>query len=218
LKDRLRALLALPPAATHRPLPTMRTTTIRTALLALLLACSLPAAAGASGTSDRIYSDCEHSASGNLTGHYTNAQLRAALRNPPGDVAEYSGCSDAIQQALLAGERHGGSGGTGAGAGGGGGTGGSSPVGGTAGASASGGGTGSGAAAGAGAPVAHASGSKAPVQLAGGTVEPGVVPSIGKDSSALPTPLKALLILLGAGAAALGASTLGRRVIARRRA
>jgi len=195
----------------------MRTTAIRTAILVLLLAGALPATAAANATSDRIYSDCEHSASGNLTGTYTKAQLRAALQSMPGDVAEYSGCSDAINQALLAGGHHGSGpgGGTGGGVGGGGsGTGGSSASGGAGGgaAAATGGGT-----SGANGPLAHASGSQAPVTLAGSPVQPGIVPSIGKDSSALPTPLTVLLVLLGAGAIALGATTLGRRVIARRR-
>jgi hypothetical protein len=194
----------------------MRTTAIRTAILVLLLACALPAAALASATSDRIYRDCEHSASGSLTGTYTKAQLRAALQNMPGDVAEYSGCSDAINQALLAGGHRG------SGSGGGNGSGNAGD--GTAGGGFSAGGSGAGAAtpagggsAGANGPVAHASGSKAPVTLAGSPVQPGIVPSIGKDSSALPAPLIVLLVLLGAGALALGTTTLGRRVIARRR-
>jgi hypothetical protein len=196
----------------------MPATTLRTAILALLLACALPAVAAANATSDRIYRDCEHSASGNLTGTYTKAQLRAALNNLPGDVAEYSGCYDAIHQALLAGG-HGGSGagGTGAGGPGGAGGGGGAAGGGAAGTGAPGSGTGASTGSGAvGGP--HASGSQAPVTLAGSPVRPGVVPALGKDASSLPTPLLVLLILLGAGAVALGGTTVGRRVIARRRA
>jgi hypothetical protein len=191
-------------------------TTIRTATLATLLALALPAAAPASSANDRIYGDCEHSATGYLTGSYTKAQLRDALRHIPGDVAEYSGCYDAIRQALLAGGRGGtGAGGTGAGGTGGGG------IGATGGSGIGGAGTPGSAAGGAGGIGAtgqpHAAGSKAPVKLAGEAVEPGVVPSFAKDPSTLPTPLLVFLILLGAGVLALTTTTLGRRVLARRR-
>ncbi len=196
----------------------MRTTTIRTAILVLLLVCGLPAVAAANASTDRIYTDCEHSASGNQTGSYTKAQLNTALENPPGDVSEYSGCYDAIKQALLAGKHSSNGGGNGSGAPGGGsaGAGGGSQSGGT-GADARAAGAG-GTAGSSAPPTAHASGSKQPVQLAGSSVQPGVVPTLGKDSSALPTPLIVFLVLLGAGAVALGATEIGRRVLARRRA
>jgi hypothetical protein len=198
-------------------LPSLRMrTTFRTAILAMALALALPGAATASSADDRIYRDCEHSPTGYLTGSYTKAQLRDALRNIPSDVAEYSGCHDAIRQALLDGGR---------GAGGAGGTGGGGPGAGGIGANGGSGiggagtpGSAAGGAPGSGATGPPATGSKAPVKLAGEAVEPGVVPSLGKDPSTLPTPLLVLLILLGAGVLALATTTLGRRVVARRRA
>jgi hypothetical protein len=194
----------------------MRRLTTLIPILVAALACALPATAAADATSDRIYYDCEHSPTGALTGHYSHAQLRRALDNIPGDVQEYSGCYDAINQALLAGGRSGGgSGPNGGGIGSSGGGAGSGPNSGALGTGADG--NGAGAAGGYSGPV-HV-GTKAPVQLpGGGVVRPGVVPSIGRDAHTLPTPLIAFLVLLAAGVLLPASTTLGRRVIARRRA
>lgn len=59
--------------------------------------------ASAAGLSP-VVQDCN--AHGQLTGHYTVAQLRDALNTMPVDVKEYTNCADVIQQALLA-EIHG---------------------------------------------------------------------------------------------------------------
>jgi hypothetical protein len=186
----------------------IRRPTILIPLLVAALACALPATAAANAKSDEIYQDCEHSPTGALTGTYTPAQLRRALNEIPGDVQEYSGCYDAIKQALLASGR-GGGGGNGVGTGG-------SGIGGGAG----GGGAGAGGTAGGGGyngPL-HI-GTQAPVQLPGGrVVRPGVVPSIGRDARTLPTPLIVFLALLAAGLLVPASTTLGRRVVARRRA
>jgi len=192
----------------------MRRPIILIPILVAALACGLPATAAANATSDKIYADCEHSPTGALTGHYTTSQLQHALDNIPGDVQEYSACYDAIKQALLAG----GHGGTGSGPNGGG----IGSNGGGAGSGANGVGTdgsaGGGSAGGYSGPM-HV-GTKAPVQLpgGGGAVRPGAVPSIGRDAHTLPTPLIAFLVLLAAGVLVPTSTTLGRRVIARRRA
>jgi hypothetical protein len=65
------------------------------------LACTVSTGNASASMTDVIIRDCEHSASGLLTGTYTRAQLIAARNNLPGDVAEYSGCYDAINQALV---------------------------------------------------------------------------------------------------------------------
>jgi hypothetical protein len=180
-------------------------------LIVIVLALALPASAlGAGTTSDRIYYDCEHSATGYLTGHYSTRALRDALKNPPADVSEYSGCDDAIRQALLAGSRRpGGGAGGGTGASGGGGGNGSGNGSGTS-------GDGSGGAGGPSTPP-HV-GTKAPVTLAGTTVRPGAIPSIARDPHGLPTPLVVVLALLGAAVLAAATTTMGRRVVAHRRA
>jgi hypothetical protein len=199
----------------------MRRPIILTAILAAILLGALPGGAAANAVSDRIYTDCEHSPTGFLTGSYTKAQLRSALRNLPGDVSEYSGCYDAIRQALLdgghaasaggGGGHNGGGGGGPLGAEGGGGTG---AGGGT---SAAGGTTAGGQPAGGAPAPPHHTGTKAPVTLAGATIRPGVVPALGRDARALPASLIAFLVLLGGGALALVGTTVGRRGIARRR-
>jgi hypothetical protein len=187
----------------------MRRTTVLPALLVCLLAlAALPAAAGANATDDRILRDCNMSATGALTGSYTNAQLRHAKNNLPGDALEYSGCFDAIRQALLAKAGAGGPNGEGGG-----------------GSGASGGGTGTGGGdgtAGGVPPVAPGTpphtGTKAPVEIAGTAIQPGALPSIGHDTHELPTALVVMLALLGLAALAPVTLTIGRRVVARRRA
>jgi hypothetical protein len=192
-----------------------------TTLLACVLLMALPAAsAHANATDDRIVQDCQHSATGALTGSYTKAQLRHAKNNLPGDVLEYSGCYDAIKQALIA--RAGGNGGGGSGGGGGngggvgGGAGGTGPggIGGANGATTAGGVGGSGATPNTPPPP----GAERPLQVAGRTVAPGALPQIGRDAHRLPTALLVLLVLLGVAALTPAALTIGRRVFAARRA
>lgn len=192
----------------------MRTPTTLIATLAAMLALAAPAAATSSD--DAIVHDCQHSQTGALTGTYTKAQLLHARRHLPGDVMEYTGCYDAISQALLSdgsGNR-GGSGGSGGGngAGGGGGAGGSGSTGGTG---SGGNGTGPNGTTFSG--PEHV-GTKAPVALAGAPVHPGALPALGHDTRSLPTPLAVLLILLAVAALAPAATILGRRVVARHRA
>lgn len=191
--------------------------------IATLIACGLllapPAAsAWANASDDRIIGDCQTSPTGALRGSYPQQQLNHALHNLPGDVREYTGCSEAIRQALLAsagGGDHDGRGAGGQGGGGGGGDtsgGGDTGGGGAAGAPSGGGGGGA-------VPDARPpAGAEQPVDVAGIAVAPGALPEIGKDSHRLPTPLLVLLALLGAAALVPAVLTIGRRVVARRRA
>ena len=55
--------------------------------------------AAAAGLSP-VVADCNTHA--RLTGHYSIAQLRNALKTMPLDVGEYTNCPDVIQRALLA--------------------------------------------------------------------------------------------------------------------
>lgn len=193
-----------------------RSTTPFLALLTCLLAlAALPAPAAANAMDDRIAKDCQTSQTGALTGTYTKAQLRHAKNNLPGDVLEYSGCYDAIRHALLATSRGGGNGDN---AGGGDGGIGSSPgggIGGTSGSGFDGGATGGDP--NAPPPTPHA-GTETPVAIAGTTIAPGRLPSIGQNANTLPGPLVGLLVLLGVAALVPVALTIGRRVVARRRA
>ncbi len=192
----------------------MRRPTTPLPLLAVLLAlAALPAAASANAMDDRIAKDCQTSATGALTGTYSKQQLRHAKNNLPGDVLEYSGCYDAIRQALLT--PSGGGSGDGPDGGGDFGASGSGGVGGTSGSGGAGGAVGGDP--NAPAPPPH-TGTEAPVAIAGTTIEPGELPSIGQDANALPTPLVVLLVLLGLAALVPAALTIGRRVVARRRA
>src|SRR5919202_4358375 len=77
-------------------------------LLTVLLALApvAPAVARRSAA-DRVIRDCTDD--GRLEGHYTQAQLKAALNSIPTDVDEYTNCRDVIHAAYVAG----GSGGTG---------------------------------------------------------------------------------------------------------
>jgi hypothetical protein len=190
----------------------MRIPTALIALAACLLVLALPAAALANGSDDRIVGDCQHSATGALSGSYTKAQLNHALHNLPGDVLEYTGCYDAIREALLAsaggdpsggGTGPNGTRGTGGGAGGG-------TDGGI-------GGSGSAAVGGATPNVPPPPGADRPVSVAGTTVAPGALPRIGSDSHRLPTALLVLLLVLGVAVLATPALTIGRRVVAARR-
>jgi len=197
----------------------MRRPTTLIAILAAALALAAGAAPAGASTTDRIIQDCQHSPTGELTGTYPRKALQRALHNLPGDVSEYSGCYDAINQALLDAAIRPPGGGDG---GGGGGPSGSDLPGGLAPPGGGSGGTGPGGAGAAGgadgaAPPQH-TGSKTPVAVDGGLVRPGAIPAIGRDAHALPGPLVVLLVLLGIGALAPAATTIGRRVIARRRA
>jgi hypothetical protein len=195
---------------------------LKTLIACLLLLLALPAAsARANGADDRIVQDCQHSVTGSLTGSYPKAQLNHALHNLPGDVREYSGCYDAIRQALLASAgANGGNGGNGAGNGNGDGVDGAGGgIGGGGGSNGAGGGAGGGAGAPGAIPDAQPpAGAEQPVDVAGATIAPGTLPEIGLDSHKLPTPLLVLLILLAATALVVAALTIGRRVVARRRA
>jgi hypothetical protein len=78
---------------------------LRSASLVAILALSvlLPSetrANAGSSTTDRIIRDCESSPTGALRGTYGLRDLRTAANELPGDVVEYSGCPDAIQQAI----------------------------------------------------------------------------------------------------------------------
>lgn len=183
-------------------------------LLACLLLLALPAAAHANGSDDRIIHDCNNSATGALTGTYTKAQLNHALNNLPGDVSEYSGCYEAIRQAMLASGGSGSNGPTGTGGNGSGGLGGGA---------ANGGGLGNGAPGSAGpgsGPIPDnppPPDAAKPLEVAGATVAPGALPQIGKDAHRLPTALLVPLALLALAALALTATTIGRRVVAAHR-
>lgn len=194
----------------------MRTLKLLTTLIACVLLLAISAAsAWANAADDRIIGDCQNSPTGALRGSYPQAQLNHALHNLPGDVREYTGCSDAIRQALLAS------------AGGGNGSG-STNAGGIGGGSGTSGGGGSGTG-GTGAPATDGSaaspptpdapppaGAEQPLDVAGAAVAPGALPEIGQDSHHLPTALLVLLVLLGVAALATAATTIGRRVVGHR--
>jgi hypothetical protein len=194
----------------------MRTPPILTTLIACVLLLAVPAThAWANATDDRIIGDCQSSPTGALRGSYPQQQLRHALHNLPGDIREYTGCSDAIRQALLASV-----GGGGSGSGGGNGSGGPGGVGGTGSDGDAGGFDGGGGAGAAGAtPEAPPpAGADRPLDVAGAAVAPGALPELGRDAHRLPTPLLVLLVLLGVAALVPAALTIGRRVVDHRRA
>ncbi len=87
----------------------------RAIAIAVVCATGLVVAAPAAATQNPIVQDClEHRAG--LTGHYTVAQLRHALKVMPQYTQEYTSCPDVINRALLAVlkvNRDGGSGGSG---------------------------------------------------------------------------------------------------------
>ncbi len=226
----------------------MRRLFLPIAILLAALAAVLPATAGAVSSST-IYTDCSHSSTGLLIGTYPKSALKKALDSMPTDISEYSGCYDAIKQALLgasAARAHSttGSSGPNASSPTSGGSGGSSAGGGSAGApttsggstggsaggtsstpanpsgaldSAGSAGTSAAAAAAAATPAQQHVGTNAPVKLAGAEISPGTLPAITRDGHALPTAVIVFLALLGAGGLAIAGSTLGRRVLARRR-
>lgn len=72
-------------------------------------------AAGAQSAVQQILNQCP---SGQITGRFTVAQLRTALRQLPTSVNEYTSCSDVINRAILTAQRQGRTGGSGGGSGG----------------------------------------------------------------------------------------------------
>lgn len=197
------------------------------ALLAAALAALALAAPASADVTDRIIHECQNSPSGYLTSSYTKAQLRKAKDALPADVLEYSTCYDQIAYALrqLGRARTSGDGGGGTS-----GSDGSGGLGGVSGSSGSGGGQvgASDTPLGGDAPVDDVAlppappaephvGTQEPVELAGASIQPGDLPSVGRDAHALPTPLIVFLALLAAGTIGAAAMTIGRRVIAHRR-
>jgi hypothetical protein len=80
---------------------------IRTFFILVALMCAIGTAAAvlsgpaaASPSVSQVIVDCN--SHGKLTGHYSAALLRTALRTMPADVTEYTNCYDIIQSALLA--------------------------------------------------------------------------------------------------------------------
>jgi hypothetical protein len=155
-----------------------------------------------------VYRDCE--TNGQLTAHYSSAELQAALNSIPSQLAEYSDCQAIIQHALLAastpaGAHHNGSrSGGGAGSGGKNG-GGSGPTGGGNKSSHGHGASTSTAA------FASGSADKAATSFGGSSIHPV---SAGSARS-LPAVLVVVLILLALTALSGGAVAIRRRLVAR---
>jgi len=78
----------------------MRRVTVILAAVCALGGC-LASAPAALGSGAQVIADCN--SHGNLTRHYTVAELRNALATMSADVKEYTDCYDVIQRALLAG-------------------------------------------------------------------------------------------------------------------
>jgi hypothetical protein len=188
----------------------MRRLNLFIALLALALPVSglMLAAPAMAYNISTVYKDCE--ANGQLTRHYPQAELKAALNAMPSEVAEYSACADIIRQALIGASSHGG---------GHNGTSGSTLAGGGHG---SGGGPGGGSASGYGSTGGSSTndgrsaggGNGNAVRLAGTDIRPGST-GTGAAASSLPTALVIVLILLALTALSGGAVAIRRRVIAR---
>lgn len=178
---------------------------VSVAAVGALLTAAPAMAASASST---IYKECEDN--GQITGHFTRAQLQSALGALPSEVSEYSDCQDLIQQALLRAASPNGGGrnanstkahiaGTGRGGGNG--------------SSGSGGGRGKGSGSARNGQSARTGSGKA-VSLAGADIRPGSTGTSG-SSSALPLALVVVLILLALTAVSGGAVAIRRRVVAR---
>lgn len=176
----------------------------------------LPAAsAQANATDNRIVDDCGRSPTGLLTGSYDQAELRHALHNLPGDASDYTGCFDAIRQAIFGSGRKDGaaSGGTGADA-----TGRGRGAAGTDGGDASGGSEAAGTSATGSVPeVSPPAGADRPIEVAGVDVAPGDLPAVAPDADRIPPALLVLLALvIGCALTAAGIAA-GRRIGFRRR-
>lgn len=186
----------------------------RTASVTALLVCLLvPAAAHASGQA--VIKDCTDN--GRIDGRYSAGDYKAALRDLPTDVAEYTDCGDQIAAAQRRGATRQNTSKNGSGGSGG------SSSGGSGGGSGSGGSGGSGTGAGAAstdspiadpanlskgekAALASAAAQKAsPVTLGSDAVTPGASGLAGEAvRNAIPTPLLIVLLLVGLAAAAVG--------------
>jgi hypothetical protein len=156
-----------------------------------------------------VYRDCE--TNGQLTGHYSRAELQAAINGMPSNMAEYSDCQVIIQRALLAASgpsvHHSKIAGTGA----------SNSHGGGGSGKASGGNKGSSStgSTGGGSTRLNATAAKGnTVNLGSSDVRPG---STGSSDAArsLPTLLLVVLVLLALTAVSGGAVAIRRRVVAR---
>lgn len=183
--------------------------------LLAVLALSAPASALASG--DDVLRDCNDDEQ--LSKRYTQKEYREALDNIPADIRQYTNCQAVIRRAQLAAAGSSGSGGSdGGGSGGGGSVGG----GGTGIDDGTGGGPSDEETLAAATPeqkrelAEAATDTPAPVTLPGGgpALDPasaGEVPDFGSLGE-LPTPLGVLLVLMVAGAAALGINRVRHRV------
>ncbi len=196
---------------------------MRRLALPLALFCALLAPAAAVGSGGDVLYDCGDDE--RLEKNYSQQEYREALDNMDADMRQYTNCQSVIRKAQLAAAGSGSSGGSGGNAGGSGGGGGTS-----------GGGTSGGDDASSASPaetlatatpeqkeelaevVAEA---PAPVTLPGaGSVDPasaGEVPALSAVGD-LPAPLGVLLVLMVAGAAALGLNRVRTRVGGRRTA
>lgn len=82
-------------------------------LIALVVLSGLLAAPALAASPDSIIKDCSSSPTGELQKQYSNGDLRKALKEVNGDVAEYTNCYDAIRNAMRDGSRRGDDGGDG---------------------------------------------------------------------------------------------------------
>jgi len=77
----------------------LRVTIVTLCALGALYGAALPASVRAAGIPAP---DADCSQHGQLTRHYSAAQLRVALAKMPADIAEYTNCPDVIRRALVA--------------------------------------------------------------------------------------------------------------------
>jgi hypothetical protein len=218
-----RPLLALTAPRARAALAFMMRRTISLTALLVALTPALGATARAA-TPEQIIKDCSTSETSYLTGSYTKAELRRALAQVRGDIAEYTACYDAIRYALGQRPRRRGGGGSDDGAiAGGGDTLGSAGFGAAGGGGPAGGSdpdeevVEGGPPADVVRPATPQPGSGAPVTVGGEPITPGSIPSISRGANALPGAIVIFLVLLGATAVGGAATTIGRRVLARRR-
>jgi hypothetical protein len=182
-------------------------------LLAVITVVALGSAPAAGADATHVIADCN--TNGYLTGHYSRAELQAALNGMGADVREYTNCYDVISRALAGVAAAGKTGGGGRGGGGGASSGGFGVNGGTA---VTGGGFAGVSTRGvySRAPVAAAAGpgSQAPVVLSGTPVSPtssgGV--SGGSNGRSLPAALIVVLAVLALSAVGGGGVAVRRRL------